>query len=387
MSTFNFFVPTAVKCGAGLARSTGQLLQPYAIKQLLIVTDDALLRSELLNGVLASLQTSGITYDIFSAVLPNPDTEVLAQASAFLKERHCDAVLGFGGGSSIDTAKGVAAMATNPGNILDYEGYDKLRHAPLPLFAIPTTAGTGSEITASTVFTNRETLFKTVIVSPLLYPKLAILDAELTLKLPPAITAATGMDALTHAIESYVSKQANPVSQGMALQAIRMIAQSLFKCYVVGTDLAARESMLVASLLAGMAFAQSKLGNVHAISHTFGGVFNIPHGIANATLLPYVMQFNLPACPERYRDIALALGEDVAGLDATQAARLVVRHVEALNASLGIPANIKDLGVDLGYLPQMVSDSMRSGNVLVNPRLTSAADIRQIIENAYHATL
>jgi alcohol dehydrogenase len=195
------------------------------------------------------------------------------------------------------------------------------------------------------------------------------------------------MDALTHAIESYVSKQANPVSQGMALQAIRMIAQSLFKCYVVGTDLAARESMLVASLLAGMAFAQSKLGNVHAISHTFGGVFNIPHGIANATLLPYVMQFNLPACPERYRDIALALGEDVAGLDATQAARLVVRHVEALNASLGIPANIKDLGVDLGYLPQMVSDSMRSGNVLVNPRLTSAADIRQIIENAYHATL
>ncbi len=387
MSFFNFFVPTAVKCGFGSARNTGQLLQPYAIKKLLIVTDAGLAQSTLMDGTLASLRAAGIACDVFSGVLPNPDTEVLDRAVAHLRDSGCDAVLGFGGGSSIDTAKGVAAMATNPGHILDYEGYDKLRSAPLPLFAIPTTAGTGSECTASTVFTNRETLFKTVIVSPMLYPKLAILDAELTLHLPPAITAATGMDALTHAIESYVSKQANPVSQGMALQAIRMISQSLFKAYIVGADVAAREKMLVASLLAGMAFAQSKLGNVHAISHTFGGVFNIPHGIANATLLPYVIRFNLPACPERYRDIAQALGQDIAGLGESQAAATVVDYVVALNASLGIPGNIKDLGVDLAYLPQMVSDSMRSGNVLVNPRLTNADDIRRIIENAYSGAL
>lgn len=387
MSAFNFYFPTRVQCSSGIAKKTGQLLKPYSIEKLLIITDPGLMASSIVDGILQSLREADIPYEIFSGVEPNPTTDVLEAAIAFLAETGCDAVLGFGGGSSIDTAKGVVAMATNPGGILDYEGYDKLKVQPLPLFAIPTTAGTGSECTASTVFTNKETLFKTVIVSPLLYPKLAILDPDLTLNLPPAITAATGMDALTHAIESYVSKQANPISQGMAIHAIRLISQSLFKAYVVGSDVESREKMLVASLLAGIAFAQSKLGNVHAISHTLGGVFNIPHGIANAALLPYVVSFNLVACPERYRDIALAMGQDISGLTDLQAARTVVQRVVALNESLGIPSNIKDLGVDLAVLSKMVSDSMRSGNVLVNPRITRAADIQRIIENAHSGTL
>jgi len=237
------------------------------------------------------------------------------------------------------------------------------------------------------VFTNKKTLFKTVIISPALYPKLAILDAEMTLKLPPAITAATGMDALTHAIESYVSKQANPVSQALAIQAIKMISANIRKAFFIGSDLEAREQLLMGSFLAGVAFAQSKLGNVHAISHTFGGVFNIPHGIANATLLPYVIEYNLAACPELFRDIAVAMGENVDGLTATEGGHKVVDYVVALNKAIGIPDNIKDLGVDLEYMPQMVSDSMRSGNVLVNPRLTTAADIERIISNAYHRAL
>lgn len=195
------------------------------------------------------------------------------------------------------------------------------------------------------------------------------------------------MDALTHAIESYVSRQANPISQAMALQAIRMIAGSLEKTYFVGTDMAAREQMLLGSFLAGVAFSQSKLGNVHAISHTFGGVFNIPHGIANAALLPYVIKFNLPACPERFRDIAIALGADVTGLSVEQAAARTVDAVVALNQAIGIPATIRELGVDLEFLPQMVSDSMRSGNVLVNPRLTTARDVERLITDAYHGSL
>ena len=195
------------------------------------------------------------------------------------------------------------------------------------------------------------------------------------------------MDALTHAIESYVSRQANPISQAMALQAIRMIAGSLEKTYFVGTDMAAREQMLLGSFLAGVAFSQSKLGNVHAISHIFGGVFNIPHGIANAALLPYVIKFNLPACPERFRDIAIALGADVTGLSVEQAAARTVDAVVALNQAIGIPATIRELGVDLDFLPQMVSDSMRSGNVLVNPRLTTARDVERLITDAYHGNL
>ena len=191
---------------------------------------------------------------------------------------------------------------------------------------------------------------------------------------------------MTHAIESYVSKQANPISQSMALHAIKLISQSLYKAYVVGSDVQAREDMLLGSLLAGMAFAQSKLGNVHAISHTFGGVFNIPHGIANAALLPYVIDFNIPACPEKFRDIAIAMGQDVSGLSAIDAARTVVKAVIELNAKLSIPSNTKDLGVNLDALPKMIEDSMRSGNVLVNPRITRAHDVKQIIENAYHGT-
>lgn len=387
MSQFQFHFPTIAKCGAGLADQAGALLKPYVDGTLLVVTDQGLIDAGILAGFFASLEQAGIDYQLFSAVEANPSTDVLDAAVALLKERNCTAVIGVGGGSSIDTAKGVAAMATNPGNILDYEGYDKLTQPPLPIFAIPTTSGTGSECTASTVFTNKRTLFKTVIVSPRLFPRLAILDPALTLKLPAAITAATGMDALTHAIESYVSRQANPISQAMALQAIRMIAGSLEKTYFVGTDMAAREQMLLGSFLAGVAFSQSKLGNVHAISHTFSGVFNIPHGIANAALLPYVIKFNLPACPERFRDIAIALGADVTGLGVAQAAARTVDAVVALNQAIGIPATIRELGVDLEFLPQMVSDSMRSGNVLVNPRLTTARDVERLITDAYHGNL
>jgi alcohol dehydrogenase len=386
MNQFQFYFPTLLKSGNGLARKAGQLLKPFLREKLLVITDEGLIRSGVLEGFFQSLAEAQIPFEVFSGVEPNPSTEVLDQAVDFLKARGCDAVIGVGGGSSIDTAKGVAAMATNSGSILDYEGYDRLPNAPLPIFAVPTTSGTGSECTASTVFTNKQTLFKTVIVSPLLFPKLAILDAELTWKLPPAITAATGMDALTHALESYVSRQANPISQAMAIQAIRLISSNLRKAYFVGADADARENMLLGSFLAGVAFSQSKLGNVHAISHTFGGVFNIPHGIANATLLPYVIGFNLPACPEKFREIAIAMGQDVTGLDDLDAARKVVDFVVELNAALGIPDNIRDLGVDLDFLPQMVSDSMRSGNVLVNPRLTTAADVESIITRAYHGT-
>lgn len=384
MNHFQFFFPTLLKSGNGLARKAGELLKPYLREKLLVITDEGLIKSGVIEGFFQSLTDAQIPFEVFSGVEPNPSTEVLDQAVAFLRASGCDAVIGVGGGSSIDTAKGVAAMATNPGNILDYEGYDRLPNAPLPIFAIPTTSGTGSECTASTVFTNKQTLFKTVIVSPRLFPKLAILDAELTWKLPAAITAATGMDALTHAIESFVSRQANPISQALAIQAIRLIGANLRKAYFVGSDAEARENMLLGSFLAGVAFSQSKLGNVHAISHTFGGVFNIPHGIANATLLPYVIGFNLPACPELFREIAIALEQDVTGLDDLAAARKVVDFIVELNAALGIPDNIKELGVNLDLLPRMVSDSMRSGNVLVNPRLTTAADVETIITQAYH---
>ncbi|WP_081415888.1 iron-containing alcohol dehydrogenase [Peribacillus kribbensis] len=384
---FTYFMPTRVECGNGISEETGELIKDLGVSSVLIVTDKGVRAAGLLQGIEKSLSSANLYYEIYDEVEPNPSAETIQQGTVYLKQQKIEAVLAVGGGSSIDTAKGIAAMATNAGHILDYEGVGKISNHPLPIIAIPTTAGTGSEATNSTVVTNKETSFKLGVLSSLLFPNLAILDPALTLHLPQEITAATGMDALTHAIESYTSKSANPVSKAFAMQAIKMIGENLTRSYFVGTDLESRENMLVASLLAGVAFSQSRLGNVHAISHTFGGVFNIPHGIANAALLPFVMKFNLPACAEQYREIAIALGRNVSGLSIEKAAEKAIDTVIEMNQCMNIPLNIKELGVSLDVLPKLVDDSMRSGNVFVNPRLTKASDIQLIIEKAYHGDL
>ncbi|WP_083392193.1 iron-containing alcohol dehydrogenase [Bacillus sp. MUM 13] len=384
---FTYFMPTRVECGNGISGKTGELIKDLGVSSVLIVTDKGVRAAGLLQGIEKSLSSANLYFEIYDEVEPNPSVETIQRGTVYLRQKKIEAVLAVGGGSSIDTAKGIAAMATNPGHILDYEGVGKISNSPLTIIAIPTTAGTGSEATNSTVVTNKEASFKLGVLSSLLFPNLAILDPALTLRLPQEITAATGMDALTHAIESYTSKSANPVSKAFAMQAIKMIGENLTRSYFVGTDLESRENMLVASLLAGVAFSQSRLGNVHAISHTFGGVFNIPHGIANAALLPFVMKFNLPACAEQYREIAIALGRDVSGLSIVQAAEKAVDTVIEMNQCMNIPLNIKELGVSLDVLPKLVEDSMRSGNVFVNPRLTKASDIKLIIEKAYDGDL
>jgi len=384
---YRYYIPTLVESGAGIARSSGYFLSKEGAKRILLVTDRGIRQAGLLEPIERSLTEAGLYFDIFDETEPNPSAESIMEGLAQCRSYGSDHVVAIGGGSSIDTAKGIAIMMANEGNILDYEGVGKLPKPGLPLLVIPTTAGTGSEVTASTIVTNSKTHFKAAVISPFLFPKWALLDPELTLKLPQSITAATGMDALTHAIESYTSKGATPMSQAMALHAIGMIGKHLPNAYFVGTDLESREGMLTASMMAGAAFAQSRLGNVHAISHTLGGVFNIPHGIANATLLPFVMQFNLPSCPARMRDIAAALGADLQGLSLEEAAIRAVSEVVKLNRMLDIPDNIKSLGVTLDLLPKLVEDSMRSGNVLINPRLTSSTDIERIIVNAYEGNL
>jgi alcohol dehydrogenase class IV len=385
--SFRFYIPTTVESGAGISRNIGKVLASYGASKVFLVTDQGIRNAGILDSIEQSLQDSGIAFEVFDEVIPNPSEENIMGGLEKLKSYNADHVVAIGGGSSIDTAKGMAIMATNEGTILDYEGVGKIPNPSLPLIVIPTTAGTGSEVTASTIVTNTKTQFKAAVISPYLFPKLALLDAELTLMLPQGITAATGMDALTHAIESYTSKLANPVSRAFAIEAIQMIGANIQKAYFAGNDVTVRENMLVASMLAGAAFSQSRLGNVHAISHTLGGVFNIAHGIANAALLPFVMKYNLPACPEKMSDIARALGEDVDHLPVMEAADQAAEAVIRLNKLMNIPTNIKDLGVTLDVLPKLVEDSMRSGNVLINPRLTTAKDIKKIIENAYHGIL
>ncbi|MDF2962538.1 MAG: acetaldehyde dehydrogenase [Paenibacillus sp.] len=384
---FKYFLPTTVECAAGISRRIGEILLTFQADAVFIVTDRGIRKAGLLNSMEQSLQENRIAYEVFDETEPNPSAESIMKGLDKLKASGMKLVLAVGGGSSIDTAKGIAVMATNTGHILDYEGVGKIPNAGYPLIAVPTTAGTGSEVTASTIVTNSQTHFKAAVISPYLFPKLALLDAELTIKLPPDITAATGMDALTHAIESYTSKSATPVSRAFAMEAITLIGKHLKPAYFVGDNKESRESMLVASMLAGAAFSQSRLGNVHAISHTLGGIFNIAHGVANAALLPYVMKFNLPACPEKMSDIASALGTGTDGLSIEESAAKAIETVIKLNEALSIPKTIKELGVSLDQLSKMVDDAMKSGNVLINPRLTKPDDIKAIIENAYHGKL
>ncbi|WHY74905.1 iron-containing alcohol dehydrogenase [Fictibacillus enclensis] len=376
-----------VRTERGLAKRIGEFFQLLGYKKVFLVTDRGVKNAGILQAIESSLHESSISFEIYDEVVANPSCENIMDGVKKLKVFDPDSVLAVGGGSSIDAAKGIAVMANNPGEIIDYEGVGKIPNEGLPLIAVPTTSGTGSEVTSSTIITNTKTQFKAAVISPFLYPNYAILDAELTVGLPMEVTAATGMDALTHAIESYTSKTSNPASKALALYAIGMIRENIEKAYFIGTDIQSRENMLVASMLAGAAFSQSRLGNVHAISHTFSGVFNVPHGIANATLLPFVMRFNLPACPDKMVDIAKALGEKTDGIPVKEAAELAIQAIIKLNNTLNIPSNIKDLDVSLDVLPKLVEDSMRSGNVLINPRLTSSKDIKEIIENAYNGIL
>ncbi|MFB5661333.1 iron-containing alcohol dehydrogenase [Alteribacillus sp. HJP-4] len=387
MNDYTFFMPTKVVSGIGKAKETGELLKGYQARKVFVVTDKGIVNTGILNEIIDSLHQNGMESFVFDEVEPNPNSELIVKATRALRENQCGLLLAVGGGSSIDTAKAAAVMAKNKGAILDYEGVGKIPEPPLPVAAIPTTAGTGSEVTNSTVITNEKTLFKAAVVSEYLFPDLAVLDPQLSIGCPAGITASTGMDALTHGIESYVSKNANPISRALAIRSIKMIGENIEKAYFSGTDMTSRINMLEASMMAGFAFSQSRLGAVHAISQSFGGVFNIPHGIANSVLLPYVIQFNLPACLEQMKDIADALGADTTGMNEKHAAEQVLERVITLNASLQIPNNIKDLGVSMEQLPKLVQDSMASGNVIVNPRLINEEQVQKLIEDAYHGNL
>lgn len=382
-STFQLYMPTKVLSKIGISNEVGSILHDNHYKSILLITDNGIINSGILENIYISLNNNNIEYEIFSEVEPNPKSSTITKIVDLYKDTKFDAILAIGGGSSIDTAKAVAIMMKNEGHILDYEGVEKIPNEGVPMIAVPTTAGTGSEVTASTIITDEKTLFKAAVISTKIFPKIAILDAKLTLNCPRHITSSTGMDALTHAIESYLSKQKNPVSNAIALRAIKLIEENITRAYYYGTDIESRANMLEAAMLAGYAFSQTRLGNVHAISQAFGGPFDIPHGVANATLLPYVLEYNLPAAINEYVEISKALNVFDENLSAKENALNVVKKIFNMNKELEIPLYTKELGVNLDYIDQIVKDSMRSGNVLVNPRLTTAKDIEYLVRVSY----
>ena len=380
--TYSFYTPTRLIVGRGSRSQIPDLLSARDVKKPLIVTDKGLVSAGVVEKVTTHLEDAGVSYVVYDGVLPNPPISVVNECIGVYRDENCDSLITVGGGSSMDTAKCTGVLATNGGEITSYFGSGNVKER-LPFnIAIPTTYGTGSEVTPFAVITDDES-FKAAVRSDEIIPDIGILDSDLAVTLPLPIAAATGMDALTHAIESYVANTANVVADASSLQAIRLISENLRQAASSDHNHDATEQMLVASALAGIAFSQTLLGNVHAMSHPVSGHYGVPHGIANAVLLTRIMDFNLIACPDRFAEIATALGEDVADLTEMEAAEASVAAVEAMNLELGIPSNLTEAGADVEGIPKMADDAMKSINIQLNPRATSIEDVTALYEVSF----
>lgn len=381
---FVFSIPTLIVFGCNCVEELGKRVKSLEGSKALIVTDKGIVNSGILEKVKNILLKDNIEFIIFDKVEPNPlDTTVERGVDIAIREK-CNIVIGIGGGSSMDAAKAVAMRVTNrEGTLLDYIGINRVKNNPLPIIAVPTTSGTASELTIFSVLTNSKDMTKISIGSDLLTPKIAICDPTLTISMPPSVTAMTGMDALTHAIESYVTTVATPVTKALALESIRLIANNLRRAVSRGEDLQARTNMLLASLLAGMAFRHTRLGIAHALAMPLGSWdIRLPHGLANALVLPYVMEFNLPGNLEGYAEIAIAMGES-SGDTLRETALKSVKAVKELIRDIGLPKNLKSVGVKREDFDRISQEAMKSGNLAVNPRICKKEDLISILEASY----
>ena len=375
--TYGFYIPTVSLMGVGSSKEAGDQAKALGATKLLIVTDAGLVKMGVADMIKGYIEAAGLKAVIFDGAEPNPtDTNVHAGVKVY-KDNACDGIVSLGGGSSHDCGKGVGMVIGNGGNIRDFEGVNKSTKPMPPFLAINSTAGTASEMTRFCIITNTETHVKMAIVDWRCTPNIAINDPVLMVGMPPALTAATGMDALTHAVEAYVSTIATPITDACAIKAIELVAHYLSPAVANGENLEARDKMAYAEYLAGMAFNNASLGYVHSMAHQLGGFYNLPHGVCNAILLPAVSQFNLIACPQRFADIAVAMGENISGLSITEAAEKALSAIRRLSVSIGIPTGLKALNVKEEDLKVMSENAKKDACQFTNPR---KATLEQVIE-------
>ncbi|NHQ83338.1 L-threonine dehydrogenase [Chromobacterium vaccinii] len=376
MSTSAFFIPSLNLMGAGCLQQAVDAMRGHGFRRALIVTDQGLVKAGLAGKVAKMLGDADIEPVIFDGVHPNPSCANVNAGLALLREKQCDVVVSLGGGSPHDCAKGIALVAVNGGKIQDYEGVDKSAKPQLPLVAINTTAGTASEMTRFCIITDESRHIKMAIVDKHTTPILSVNDPETMAGMPAALTAATGMDALTHAVEAYVSTIATPITDACALKAVELIAGFLRRAVKDGQYMEAREQMAYAQFLAGMAFNNASLGYVHAMAHQLGGFYDLPHGVCNAVLLPHVQVFNAAVAGERLGDVAIALGEKARSAEAAIAA------IKRLAADVGIPAGLAALGVKEADIPTLADNALKDACGLTNPRKGSHQDVCSIFRAA-----
>lgn len=341
-----YYVPSINLMGAGCLNDLGATVNDLGFKKAFVVTDNFLMSNGVANKVLNVLEGAGIAYEVYSEVVPNPTCKNVHDGLERLKGTDCDFLVSIGGGSPQDTAKAIGILATNGGHIKEYEGVNLSKNKSLPIVAVNTTAGTSSEVTINYVVTDEERHVKMVMVDKNSLATVTVNDPEIMVEKPASLTAATGMDALTHAIETIVTPGAYPVSDATALAAVKIIFDYLPRAVENGHDIEAREQMVYAVFLGGIAFSNAGLGNVHAMAHQLGGIYNLPHGVCNAMLLPYVEEENAKYVPEKFVSIANVLGYDVEGKSAQECAAFVVDSMKELAKKVGIPATLGELGVN-----------------------------------------
>lgn len=377
-----FNMPAINLFGRGTVNEVGKRLKDLGIKKALIVTDAGLHALGMSEQVADIIRKEGLEAAIFPDAEPNPTDRNVEEGLAVFREEQCDGLVSLGGGSSHDAAKGIGLVAANGGRIHDYEGVDVSQNPSTPLIAINTTSGTASEMTKFTIITDSERKVKMAIVDKHITPLISINDPDLTVKKPVALTAATGVDALTHAIEAFVSTNANPLTDACAIQAMKIIPKYLPRAVSNGEDLEAREQMVYAQFLGGMAFNNASLGYVHAIAHQMGGFYNFPHGECNAILLPHVCRFNLIAKEERFAEIAGYLGVNTEGMSTREAAESAIAALEQFTRDLGIPDGFKSMGAKEEDIDTLAENAMKDVTSFTNPRKPTLEQVKQIIRDA-----
>ncbi|MCH1918972.1 iron-containing alcohol dehydrogenase [Shewanella sp. A3A] len=371
-----FYMPPISLMGKGAIKGLGAEIKSRHFNKALIVTDKVLVKLNLIKHLTDELTLNGIDYVIFDEVKPNPTEQNMEDGLAQLKAQACDLVISFGGGSAHDCAKGIALVASNGGHIRDYSnGVHTAPKPQLPLITVNTTAGTASEMTVFAIVTNEKDETKYPVVDKHLLPIIAVNDSELMVAMPAFLTAATGMDALTHAVEAYVSTAATPVTDAVAIKAIELIARHLDTAVLDGTNIEARDAMQYAEYLAGMAFSNASLGYVHAMAHQLGGVYDLAHGLCNAILLPEVSRFNAQVKSARFADIAKAMGVNTYNLSVEDAANAGINAIEALSQRIGTAQKLSDLGVEQHRLAFMANNALKDACSLTNPRQATTEEI------------
>lgn len=378
-----FFIPAVNVMGAGSLDESMVAIRNYGFKKALIVTDAGLAKFGVASKIADLLGQQDIAAVVFDGAQPNPTTGNVEKGLELLRSSNCDFVVSLGGGSSHDCAKGIALVAANGGKISDYEGVDRSAKPQMPLISINTTAGTASEMTRFCIITDEARHVKMAIVDRNVTPLMSVNDPGLMVAKPKGLTAATGMDALTHAVEAYVSTAATPITDACALKAVELIAANLRNAVANGSDITARENMAYAQFLAGMAFNNASLGYVHAMAHQLGGFYDLPHGVCNAILLPHVESFNASVCPDRLRDIAKYMGVNVQGLTAEEGAKAAIAAIRTLSKDINIPAGLTELGAKKEDVPTLAINALKDACGLTNPRPADQKQIEDIFLAAF----